>query len=124
MIGRLPIGLAAVTTPLMAQTIPASAYAARRDSLAARIGRGLPPDSLGVERATGIPARSIAALAPMLPDTPKNRAMIAKVRDAVARYDKTGVRIEDNYLVTASWVEWLSRAPREIAEVEAAMASK
>jgi Xaa-Pro aminopeptidase len=32
------------------------------------------------------------------------------------------VRIEDDYLVTASGVEWLSRAPREIAEVEAAMA--
>jgi Xaa-Pro aminopeptidase len=60
----------------------------------------------------------------ILPDTPKNRTMTAKVRDAVARYDDTGVRIEDDYLVTASGVEWLSRAPREIAEVEAAMARK
>ena len=60
----------------------------------------------------------------ILPDTPKNRAMIAKVQDAVARYDNTGVRIEDDYLVTPSGVEWLSRAPREIAEVEAAMAER
>lgn len=60
----------------------------------------------------------------ILPDTPKNRAMIAKVRDAVARYDRTGVRIEDDYLVTASGIEWLSRAPREIAEIEAAMARR
>jgi Xaa-Pro aminopeptidase len=58
----------------------------------------------------------------ILPDTPKNRAMISKVRDAVARYDNTGVRIEDDYLVTPGGVEWLSRAPREIAEVESAMA--
>ena len=60
----------------------------------------------------------------ILPDTPKNRAMIAKVRDAVARYDNIGMRIEDDYLVTPSGVEWLSRAPREIAEVEAAMAGR
>jgi Xaa-Pro aminopeptidase len=60
----------------------------------------------------------------ILPDTPKNRTMIAKVRDAVARYDKTGVRIEDDYLVTPTGVEWLSRAPREIGEVERAMARR
>jgi Xaa-Pro aminopeptidase len=55
----------------------------------------------------------------MLPDTPKNRAMIAKVRKTVERYQNIGVRIEDDYLITSAGVEWLSRAPREIAEVEA-----
>jgi Xaa-Pro aminopeptidase len=58
----------------------------------------------------------------MLPDTPKNRAMIAKVRPAVQRYQNIGVRIEDDYLITPGGVEWLSRAPREIREIEAARA--
>ena len=58
----------------------------------------------------------------ILPDTPRNRAMIAKVRPAVERYHDTGIRIEDDYLVTDRGAEWLSRAPREIAEVEAEMA--
>jgi hypothetical protein len=31
------------------------------------------------------------------------------------------VRIEDDYLVTERGVEWVSRAPREADEVEAAM---
>jgi Xaa-Pro aminopeptidase len=57
----------------------------------------------------------------MLPDTPRNRAFIAKVRSTVERLDGTGVRIEDDYLVTGTGVEWLSRAPREIGEIEAAM---
>lgn len=60
----------------------------------------------------------------MLPDTPRNRAFIAKVRPVVERLNGTGVRIEDDYLVTATGVEWLSRAPREIADVEAAMRAR
>jgi Xaa-Pro aminopeptidase len=54
----------------------------------------------------------------MLPDTPKNRQMIAKVRKTVERYNNIGVRIEDDYLVTPKGTEWLSRAPRELAEIE------
>lgn len=61
------------------------------------------------------------ALLDMLADTPKNRAFIAKVRPMVERYDHTGVRIEDDYLVTADGVEWLSKAPREMKEIEAVM---
>jgi Xaa-Pro aminopeptidase len=60
----------------------------------------------------------------ILPDTPKNRAMIAKVRPAVERYHDIGIRIEDDYLITAAGAEWLSRAPREISEVEAEMARR
>ena len=57
----------------------------------------------------------------MLPDTPRNRQFIAKVRPVVERYNHLGVRIEDDYLVTATGVERLSLAPREIPEIEATM---
>jgi Xaa-Pro aminopeptidase len=57
----------------------------------------------------------------MLPDTPKNRAFIDRVRPAVQRFHDIGIRIEDDYIVTPGGAEWISRGPREIAEIEAVM---
>ena len=57
----------------------------------------------------------------VVPDTPRNRQLAGRVRAAVARYADVGVRIEDDYVATARGVEWVSRAPREADEVEAAM---
>ncbi len=57
----------------------------------------------------------------VLPDTPKNRAFIAKVRAAVRRYENTGVRVEDDYIITDKGLQRISMAPREISEIEALM---
>jgi Xaa-Pro aminopeptidase len=57
----------------------------------------------------------------MLPDTPRNRAFIARVRPMVERYNNIGIRIEDDYIVREDGLEWLSRGPRTAAEIEAAM---
>lgn len=62
-----------------------------------------------------------ANLIDIIPDTPKNRLIKDRIRSAVNRYANIGVRIEDDYIVTATSVDWISRAPREIAEVEAEM---
>jgi Xaa-Pro aminopeptidase len=62
------------------------------------------------------------AMLDALPDTPRNRAFKAKVKDAVPRYENTGVRIEDSYLLTDRGLERISAgAPRQIDEVEALM---
>ena len=36
----------------------------------------------------------------ILPETPRHRAMITKIRPVVEKYDNVGVRIEDDYIVT------------------------
>ena len=59
-----------------------------------------------------------------LPDTPRNRAFIAKVKPAVQKYENTGVRIEDDYVITAKGLERISNAPREMAEIEALMRTR
>jgi Xaa-Pro aminopeptidase len=63
-----------------------------------------------------------ANLLEILPDTPANRAWAERRGAAVRRYANIGVRIEDDYIITATGAEWVSRAPREVAEVEALMA--
>jgi Xaa-Pro aminopeptidase len=54
-----------------------------------------------------------------LPDTPRNRSLVSHAQGAVARYRNTGIRIEDNYLITQDGVERITSAPREIDDVEA-----
>lgn len=57
-----------------------------------------------------------------LPDTPANKAFLAKVRPAFEKYKNIGVRIEDDMLVTKTGVEWMTKAlPRSIADIESFM---
>ena len=58
-----------------------------------------------------------------VPDTPAGRAFKEKVRPVFEKYKNIGVRIEDDMLVTATGVEWMSgKLPRTIADIEAFMA--
>ncbi|MEP7064390.1 MAG: Xaa-Pro peptidase family protein [Gemmatimonadota bacterium] len=59
-----------------------------------------------------------------LPDTPRNRAMIAKLRPVVQRYANIGIRIEDDYFATDTGVEWISHGPREVSEIEQLMRAR
>ena len=77
-------------------------------------------DAFTIEPGIYISSRSLAAL----PDTPKNRAFIAAVRDAVAKYENTGVRVEDDYIITDKGLERISLSPREMDEIEALMARR
>lgn len=55
-----------------------------------------------------------------LPDTPRNRALAARLRPVMARYANVGVRIEDDYALTDRGLEWLSAGlPRDPDAVEA-----
>lgn len=55
----------------------------------------------------------------ILPETPNNAAYLQRTAAAFARYKGIGVRIEDDYLVTARGVERPSESvPREADEVE------
>jgi Xaa-Pro aminopeptidase len=62
-------------------------------------------------------------LTEIIPKTTKNLAMIERLRPAIERYKNIGVRIEDDYIMSESGLEWISRAPREIGEIEALMAT-
>ena len=75
-----------------------------------------PGDVFTIEPGIYLSTRALAAL----PDTPRNRAYIARVRPIIQKYENTGGRIEDDYVVTQSGIQRISGgAPREISEIEA-----
>jgi Xaa-Pro aminopeptidase len=64
-----------------------------------------------------------ANLLEIIPDTPRNRTLKARIGPAVTKYANIGVRIEDDFLVTATGVVRASAAvPREPDEIERELA--
>ena len=57
----------------------------------------------------------------VVPDTPGNRPLRDAVMSTFERYAEIGVRIEDDYFITADGVERISIPPREIDEIESLM---
>ncbi|GAC1515567.1 MAG: aminopeptidase P N-terminal domain-containing protein [Gemmatimonadaceae bacterium] len=57
----------------------------------------------------------------IIPRTPRNQALIERLRGKLAPFAGIGVRIEDDYVATESGVEWVSRLPREAEEIERLM---
>lgn len=59
-----------------------------------------------------------------LPDTPANKAFIAKIRPAFEKYKNIGVRIEDDMLITDTGVTWMTASlPRKMSDIEAFIAT-
>ena len=55
-----------------------------------------------------------------LPDTPKNKQFLQRVRPVFEKYKSIGVRIEDDMLITSDGVKWMTKdLPRTIEGVEA-----
>jgi Xaa-Pro aminopeptidase len=87
------------------------------DPLQAYYGAGTfePGDAFTIEPGVYVSARQLE----ILPDTPRNQRFIAYIRTAVERYEGTGIRIEDDYVVTDRGLERITHAPRELDEIEA-----
>lgn len=80
-------------------------------------GRFAEGDAFTIEPGIYVSTRALD----VLPDTPRNRQFKAKVLAAVKKYENTGVRIEDDYIITGKGLERISLVPREMDEIEALM---
>ena len=61
----------------------------------------------------------------VIPNTAANAALRTKIAAAVKKYANIGVRIEDDYVVTANGYDRItSGAPRSMDEIEAEMSKK